>query len=104
MTTEIREKDISGFSVSFKAQPFNEVCVLSNDELLASMGFPGRVQALDVYQNITSTRDAKNFVEITNNGSHPEFEIDGKRGNRLMRIMNSNINLVRTIKHQEAKT
>lgn len=102
MTLETREKDISEFSVSFKAQPFNEVSVLLDIEILASVGFPGRVKALEVYQNIKSTRDAKNFVKIANNGSHPSFEMNDKRGARLKRIIESNaIIMVRKV---EVKT
>jgi len=98
MTLETREKNISEFSVSFKAQPYNEVCVLLDTEILASVGFPGRIKALEVYQNIKSTRDAKNFVKIANNGSDSEFQLNDERGNRLKRIIESNaIILIRNV-------
>ena len=103
MTLETREKNISEFSVSFKAQPFNEVSVLLGTGILASVGFPGRVKALEVYQNIKSTRDAKNFVKIANNGSHPQFEMDDERGARLKRIMESNVKIM-LVRKMEVKS
>ena len=101
MTLETREKSISEFSVSFKAQPYNEVSVLLDTKILASVGFPERVKALEVYQNIKSTRDAKNFVNIANNGSHPAFEMNGERGARLKRIMESNVKIMLVRKIEE---
>lgn len=94
MKLETREKIISEFLVSFKAQPFNEVSVLLDSDVLASVGFHGRIKALEVYQNIKSTRDAKNFVKIANNGSHSTFEMNNKRGARLKRIMESDVNIM----------
>ena len=87
MTLETREKNISEFLVTFKAQPYNEVNVHSNNNFLGAVAYPGRVKALEVYQNITSTKDARNFIEIVNNGDHPSFVMENERGNRLMRIM-----------------
>ena len=83
---ETRNKEISNkFLVTFSAEPLNEVCVHLNDEELGSMSFPERVKALEVYQNITSTKDARNFVNIVNDCK--DAYVDNDRKTRLMRIM-----------------
>lgn len=84
---ETRSKEIDNkFLVTFSANPLNEVCVHSGDEELGSMSFPERVKALEVYQNITSTKDARNFVSIVNDGTSTGY-INSDRKTKLMRIM-----------------
>ena len=103
MTLETREKDISEFLVTFKAQPYNEVNIHSNNIFLGAVAYPGRVKALEVYQNITSTKDAKNFIEIVNNGEHSSFVMEKERGKRLMRIMELKPG-IRMIRNSEVKS
>jgi len=86
--TDNRKKEISNkFLVLFSADTNNEVSVQSGDEVLASMSFPSRVTTLEVYQNINSVKDARNFVEIVNNGRNSNLVTDENKGNRLQRIM-----------------
>lgn len=83
---ETRNKEISNkFSVTFTAKPINEISIHSNDIKLGSMSFSGRIKALEVYQNITSTKDARNFISIVNDGTSQD--VNGARKTRLMRIM-----------------
>ena len=103
MTLETRDKDISEFLVTFKAQPYNEVNIRLNNEVLGAVAYPGRVKALEVYQNITSAKDARNFIEIVNNGDHPSFVMEKERGKRLMRIMELKPG-IRMIRNSEVKS
>ena len=85
---DTREKEISNkFLVMFSANTINDVSVKAGDEILASMSYSSRVIALDVYQNITSVKDARNFIEIVNNGENSNLVTDVNKGNRLQRIM-----------------
>ena len=85
---DTREKEISNkFLVMFSANTSNDVSVKAGDEILASMSYSSRVIALDVYQNITSVKDARNFIEIVNNGENSNLVTDVNKGNRLQRIM-----------------
>ncbi|MCK4665597.1 hypothetical protein KAU33_02540 [Candidatus Dependentiae bacterium] len=83
---ETRSKEISNkFLVTFSAEPLNEVSVRSGEEELGSMSFLNRKITLEVYQNITSTKDARNFVSIVNDNNAQN--INNSRKRRLMRIM-----------------
>jgi len=83
---ETRSKEISNkFLVTFNAEPLNEVSVRSGEEELGSMSFLNRKITLEVYRNITSTKDARNFVSIVNNNNAQS--INNGRKTRLMRIM-----------------
>ena len=85
---DTREKAISNkFLVMFSANTSNDVSIKAGDEILASMSYSSRVIALDVYQNITSVKDARNFIEIVNNGENSNLVTDVAKGDRLQRIM-----------------